>query len=79
MRGDTDEFKRILLETNPVLLGVTGTVSMLHMVFDILAFKNDIEFWRFCVTCLSVVFCWSVTLMSESVWPQVPPPGEGSP
>ena len=46
MRGDTDEFKRILLETNPVLLGVTGTVSMLHMVFDILAFKNDIQFWR---------------------------------
>ena len=36
----------MLLEGNPVLLVVTGAVSLLHTVFDMLAFKNDIGFWR---------------------------------
>ncbi len=44
--GESDDFKRILLEGNPVLLGVTFAVSMLHSVFDMLAFKNDIGFWK---------------------------------
>jgi len=44
--GDTDEFKRILTDTNPYLLGITAVVSVLHMLFDFLAFKNDIQFWR---------------------------------
>ena len=30
--GQNDEFKRMILETNPVLLGVTFTVSILHTV-----------------------------------------------
>jgi hypothetical protein len=38
--------KSILLDTNPILLAVTCTVSILHTVFDFLAFKNDISFWR---------------------------------
>ena len=44
--SEQDELKRILLETNPVLLGVTTAVSLLHTIFDFLAFKNDISFWR---------------------------------
>ena len=44
--GDSDEMKRILLEGNPVLLLITGVVSTLHTVFDMLAFKNDIGFWK---------------------------------
>jgi uncharacterized membrane-anchored protein len=40
--GETDEFKRVLLDTNPWLLGVTVCVSLLHTVFDFLAFKNGI-------------------------------------
>jgi hypothetical protein len=40
------QLKSILLDTNPVLLAVTVTVSVLHTVFDFLAFKNDISFWR---------------------------------
>jgi hypothetical protein len=44
--GDTDLFKSIVLESNPVLLTITMLVSTLHMVFDMLAFKNDISFWR---------------------------------
>lgn len=44
--GETDEVKRMLLETNPYLMGVTFLVSVLHSLFDFLAFKNDIQFWQ---------------------------------
>jgi hypothetical protein len=44
--GDTDEMKRMFLETDPVLLTVTVIVSLLHTVFEMLAFKNDIHFWK---------------------------------
>eukprot|EP00051_Salpingoeca_urceolata_P005833 m.77821 g.77821 ORF g.77821 m.77821 type:complete len:640 (+) comp14563_c1_seq3:130-2049(+) len=44
--GDSETFRRMLLETNVYLLGVTFAVSILHTIFDILAFKNDISFWR---------------------------------
>jgi len=41
-----DELKRIWIETDPILLGVTTVVSLLHTVFEALAFKNDIQFWN---------------------------------
>lgn len=44
--GERDELKRILLETNPYYLALTMGVSLLHTVFDLLAFKNDIGFWQ---------------------------------
>lgn len=44
--GDNDMIKTIIMDTNPVLLGITMLVSLLHMVFDFLAFRNDISFWR---------------------------------
>ncbi len=44
--GESDELKRVLLEGNPIFLAITFAVSMLHSVFDVLAFKNDIGFWR---------------------------------
>lgn len=44
--ADYDEYKRMFIETNLYLLGVTFIVSMLHSVFECLAFKNDIAFWR---------------------------------
>lgn len=44
--GDMDEIKRMFLETNPVLLGTTIAVSCLHSLFEMLAFKNDIAFWK---------------------------------
>ncbi|KAL4425896.1 hypothetical protein ABPG75_009912 [Micractinium tetrahymenae] len=44
--GESDEVKRIFLEGNPYFLGLTMAVSMLHSVFDMLAFKNDIGFWK---------------------------------
>uniref|UniRef100_A0A7S0RTS6 Cleft lip and palate transmembrane protein 1 n=1 Tax=Chlamydomonas leiostraca TaxID=1034604 RepID=A0A7S0RTS6_9CHLO len=44
--GESDEVKRIFLEGNPYLLGLTMVVSLAHTVFDMLAFKNDIGFWK---------------------------------
>ncbi|KAJ3150570.1 hypothetical protein HDU89_002977 [Geranomyces variabilis] len=44
--GETDEIKRLFLDTNPILLAITVIVSTLHSVFDFLAFKNDVQFWR---------------------------------
>ncbi len=36
----------MLLEGNPYYLALTFAVSVLHSVFDMLAFKNDIGFWK---------------------------------
>ncbi|KAJ9267084.1 hypothetical protein DTO212C5_6149 [Paecilomyces variotii] len=47
--GDGSEFevvKEILLDTSVWLLATTGVVSILHMIFETLAFKNDISHWR---------------------------------
>ncbi|KAJ1660064.1 hypothetical protein IWQ61_000958 [Dispira simplex] len=44
--GGLDEFKRMLTETNPWLLALTAIITLLHSVFDLLAFKNDIAFWK---------------------------------
>ncbi|KAL8610919.1 Cleft lip and palate transmembrane protein 1 like protein [Nucella lapillus] len=43
---DQDSLKTAFLETSPYLLGMTIVVSILHSVFEFLAFKNDIQFWR---------------------------------
>ena len=40
--GMFDEYKRIWLETDPILFTVTAVVSILHTVFEFLAFKNEI-------------------------------------
>lgn len=37
-----EEVKRMLKETNPILLAVTFIVSILHSIFEFLAFKNGI-------------------------------------
>lgn len=46
LEGEADEMKRVFLEGNPYLLVITMCVSLLHTVFDVLAFKNDIQFWN---------------------------------
>ncbi|XP_077249682.1 uncharacterized protein LOC143889390 isoform X2 [Tasmannia lanceolata] len=46
LEGETDELKRVFLEGNPYLLMITVAVSLLHSIFDFLAFKNDIQFWN---------------------------------
>jgi hypothetical protein len=44
--AEFDEVKRMLVETNPWFLGLTGVVSVLHVVFEMLAFKSDVSHWR---------------------------------
>jgi hypothetical protein len=41
-----EEFKRILLDSNSYLLATTFIVSILHMIFEALAFKSDVQHWR---------------------------------
>ncbi|XP_030383372.1 cleft lip and palate transmembrane protein 1 homolog [Scaptodrosophila lebanonensis] len=43
---DQDSLKETLLDTNIYLLGLTVAVSILHSLFELLAFKNDIQFWN---------------------------------
>ena len=38
--------KEMFIETNPYFLALTMIVSLLHTVFEVLAMKSDIEFWR---------------------------------
>ena len=44
--ADKEMVKRMFTEANPILLAITGVVSLLHTVFEILAFKNDIAYWK---------------------------------
>ncbi|XP_044743143.1 cleft lip and palate transmembrane protein 1 homolog [Chrysoperla carnea] len=44
--ADQDTLKETLLETSPYLLAATVIVSILHSIFELLAFKNDIQFWN---------------------------------
>ncbi|GAA6028148.1 hypothetical protein JCM8097_006882 [Rhodosporidiobolus ruineniae] len=44
--GELDEVKRMLTETNPLLLITTAVVSVLHMLFEFLAFTADVKHWR---------------------------------
>jgi hypothetical protein len=42
----SDMFRTMLMETNPILLGITAIISVLHTIFDFLAFSNDIKFFK---------------------------------
>eukprot|EP00873_Tetraselmis_striata_P043543 jgi/Tetstr1/463807/TSEL_008622.t1 len=44
--NEAEMIKRIFIESNPYFLALTMAVSLLHTVFDLLAFKSDIGFWR---------------------------------
>lgn len=43
--ADTDDVIRMFAETPIVLLAITLIVSCVHVLFDVLAFKNDASFW----------------------------------
>jgi len=44
--GEADSFRKMLMDTSPWLLAVTFIVTTLHSIFDFLAFKNDVQFWK---------------------------------
>ncbi|VDD75233.1 unnamed protein product [Mesocestoides corti] len=43
---DVEDIRGIFTDTNLYLLLATVVVSILHLFFDFLAFKNDIQFWK---------------------------------
>ncbi|XP_077405689.1 lipid scramblase CLPTM1L [Vanacampus margaritifer] len=43
---DADEIKGIFTDTNLYFLALTFFVAAFHLLFDFLAFKNDISFWK---------------------------------
>eukprot|EP00112_Aurelia_sp_Birch-Aquarium-sp1_P001106 Seg1114.5 transcript_id=Seg1114.5/GoldUCD/mRNA.D3Y31 product="Cleft lip and palate transmembrane protein 1-like protein" protein_id=Seg1114.5/GoldUCD/D3Y31 len=43
---DINELKGIFSDTNLYFLALTFVISILHLLFDFLAFKNDISFWQ---------------------------------
>jgi hypothetical protein len=46
LENGSEQIKQMILETDPILFIVTMVVSCLHSVFEVLAIKNDISFWK---------------------------------
>ena len=44
--GELDIMKKMFIETNPYFLALTIFVSFIHMFFEMLALKGEIEFWK---------------------------------
>ncbi|RLN06071.1 hypothetical protein BBJ28_00021039, partial [Nothophytophthora sp. Chile5] len=44
--SDLDALRAMVTDTHPVLLAVTMTVALLHLLFDWLAFRHDVSYWR---------------------------------
>ncbi|KAJ8004730.1 hypothetical protein DPEC_G00139330 [Dallia pectoralis] len=44
--GNIDEIKGLFIDTNLYLLASTALVTVFHIIFEFLAFKSDISFWR---------------------------------
>ena len=45
-QSDIDDLRRLIAETNPTLLAITMLASVLHLLFEFLTFKSDVEFWK---------------------------------
>lgn len=43
MDEEQDSLKEAMLDTNPYLLGMTFVVSVVHSIFEFLAFKNGLS------------------------------------
>ena len=48
---DLDDVKHMFSDMSIKILGLTYIISMLHMLFDVLAFKNDIGFFKVLARC----------------------------
>mmetsp|Transcript_15612 Transcript_15612/g.23118 ORF Transcript_15612/g.23118 Transcript_15612/m.23118 type:complete len:782 (-) Transcript_15612:38-2383(-) len=46
-QSDIDDLRRLIADTNVTLLGITILASVLHLLFEFLTFKNDVQFWQY--------------------------------
>ena len=60
---DQDSIKEAFLETNPYLLGLTFVVSIVHSVFEFLAFKNG----KATIPHTSHIRCSYITIESDPI------------
>ncbi|CAI5738827.1 unnamed protein product [Hyaloperonospora brassicae] len=44
--SDLDALRSMVTDTHPLLLAATLAVSLLHLLFDWLAFRHDVSYWR---------------------------------
>jgi len=42
---DIDDVRRLIADTSLVYLAVTISASLLHLLFEILSFREDVAFW----------------------------------
>lgn len=45
-QSDIDDIKRLIADTNILLLAITFFASSMHLLFEFLTFKNEISFWN---------------------------------
>ena len=45
-QSDIDDIRRLIAETNVILLAITMLASVLHLLFEFLTFKSDVNFWK---------------------------------
>jgi hypothetical protein len=45
-QSDIDDLRRLIADTNIMLLAITILASALHLLFEFLTFKNEVTFWR---------------------------------
>lgn len=45
-QSDIDDLRRLIAETNVMLLAITILASVLHLLFEFLTFKSDVDFWK---------------------------------
>ncbi|KAJ2798315.1 hypothetical protein H4R20_004865, partial [Coemansia guatemalensis] len=43
--SDVDSLKEMVYEVNPTMLGITMVAMAFHMLFEFLAYKEDVSFW----------------------------------
>jgi hypothetical protein len=43
---DLDDVRRLIADTSIYLLAITMLASLLHLLFEFLAFHSDINFWK---------------------------------
>ena len=44
--SDIDDVRRLISDTSIYLLAVTMLASLLHLLFEFLAFRSDVSFWQ---------------------------------